>query len=485
MASLSSTLTSRIILTRGIVVVVLSFFAAHFSYAAVDKKTLTPDQYLEQVKKSNQAYVSFIQASSGGESRSKEERISKTPSFFANATYGDDRSYPTIALPGFNFTSLQTYNITSGFNQNFWFGLQSKLYLNFFSTNYVGLAPQWRIVQPKADLTYPLWSGGFGRTTQARSDLVGAAARASQYQNSFQAKLVLQEAEINYWKLAIATQSYQLQLKGMERAKFLAEWAKSRADRHLSDQSDVYQTQGFYSSKQLELQTAIDDLRAITQTFNSSRNINSTELKETLITIDPDFLSDASLPEAKLKIRDDLRASEQQAIAAQSNATLSAESTKPTLNLVLSGWLNGRDNGSTNGINAWDDLFQANRPSWSASIQFSTPLDLGARADTVRGYELEREASEIAFQRKTFDTEQSWLDMTRKLAEAKHRLKLARQNEEIQAKKAKFEREKFQRARTTTSQVVQFDQDYSSAQLLRLKMQLEILSLVAQLKLFE
>lgn len=485
MVTSSWLVTSRITRCLKWHVIALSVFVSFNTHAAVDKKPLTPDQYLQQVKKNNPAYLSYMQSSLGGETRSKEERLVSMPSFFTNATYSDDRAYPTIALPGFSFASLQTSQISVGINENFGFGLQTKLSYNFFSTNYVNLAPQWRIVQPRVDLTYPLWSGGFGRSTRARSDLLESAALASHYQNRYLARLVLQEAEMNYWKLAVATQSYDLQLKGIERAKYLYDWAKSRADRHLADLSDVYQTEGFYNSKLLEVQTALDDLRVVSQAFNSSRNINSSEVKETPIAIHADFLTDTDLPESTPQIRDDLRASQQQTLVAQSNATLSAENVKPTLNLMASGWLNGRDNGSSIGISAWDDQFQSNRPSWAATVQFSVPLDLWARSDAVKGYELEREAAELSLQRKTFEIEQSWLDTNRKLKEAKHRLKLARKNEEIQSKKAKYERERLQRARTTTAQVVQFEQDYTNAQLFRLKSQLEILSLLAQLKLFE
>ena len=98
---------------------------------------------------------------------------------------------------------------------------------------------------------------------------------------------------------------------------------------------------------------------------------------------------------------------------------------------------------------------------------------------------MERDAADTLLERKTFDAEQTWLDLTRRLGEAKKRLSMATKSEAVQTERAKHERSRLAQARTTTFQVVQADSDLSAAQLGRLRVQLEILSLVAQLKLYQ
>ena len=344
--------------------------------AAVDSKVISVERYLEQVKKENQAYLSYSQSAVGGEKRKDESRLVTTPSFFTNATYTDDRAYPTIALPGFTYASLQTSLISTGIQETFGFGLQTKFSYNFYSTNYVNLAPMWRVVQPRVDLTYPLWSGGFGRSTRALSTAIESSALASHFQNKFNAKLVLQEAELNYWKLAIGKQIYKLQKRGVDIADHLFQWNQSRVNRHLADRADLLQSEGFLSMKQLDLEAATNDLRVLSQAFNASRNINSTQVTEELPEITPDFLADFETKNPKFSDREDVMAVRQQITASQANLARAAEGVKPSLNLLLSGWLNGRDNGSSTGIDAWSDQFSANRPSWSATVQFAVPLDL-------------------------------------------------------------------------------------------------------------
>jgi hypothetical protein len=56
--------------------------------------------------------------------------------------------------------------------------------------------------------------------------------------------------------------------------------------------------------------------------------------------------------------------------------------------------------------------------------------------------------------------------------------------EQVQADKLSYERKRLREGRTTTYQVLMFEQDHSQSQLLRLRTALEVVSLNAQMKLY-
>ncbi len=68
--------------------------------------------------------------------------------------------------------------------------------------------------------------------------------------------------------------------------------------------------------------------------------------------------------------------------------------------------------------------------------------------------------------------------------QAKNKLTLAYNLEEAQGEKLNFERDRHRRGRTTTFQVLQFEQDYATAQLGRLKQSFDLLQTHSQLKTF-
>ncbi|MDH4225644.1 MAG: TolC family protein, partial [Deltaproteobacteria bacterium] len=93
-------------------------------------------------------------------------------------------------------------------------------------------------------------------------------------------------------------------------------------------------------------------------------------------------------------------------------------------------------------------------------------------------------AADLNYRRKLFEAETDWRDLTQRFVEAMNRLKLAREIELSQKEKLEYERERLKRGRTTTSQVILFEQDNAVAQLTRLQAQLEALSVLATLKSF-
>jgi outer membrane protein TolC len=115
---------------------------------------------------------------------------------------------------------------------------------------------------------------------------------------------------------------------------------------------------------------------------------------------------------------------------------------------------------------------------------FSVPLNFGATSRTRDGYGMEHIAAELNYDRKVFEQDQTWKDLMRSLGEAKQRLDLSQKLEMIQKNKLLNEQSRLKQGRSTTYQVLLFEQDYLQAELLRIQNQFAILKIISQMKLF-
>jgi outer membrane protein TolC len=111
-------------------------------------------------------------------------------------------------------------------------------------------------------------------------------------------------------------------------------------------------------------------------------------------------------------------------------------------------------------------------------------LDFGLSSSARDGWRRELIAAELAYDRKFFEQERSWSDLNQNLSEARQHLELSRKLETIQEAKLKSERNRLQHGRTTTYQVMLFEQDYILSQLTRIRDQANVLNIIAQMKLF-
>ena len=150
--------------------------------------------------------------------------------------------------------------------------------------------------------------------------------------------------------------------------------------------------------------------------------------------------------------------------------------------------LNGSYNFTNRDITASEaagNSFKNQNHYWTIGLRVSAPLDLPNIFDTRRGYAQEQKAADLAFQRQFLDQEVEWKDLNRKQEELSKRLSMILELEGLQKEKFEHERLRQAKGRSTTYQVIQFEQDYSSVQIQRLQTQAELFKVASQLKLFQ
>jgi outer membrane protein TolC len=470
--------------TRVVSTVLLLSASAAISATA---PSLSLDQYLGQVRTGNEGVRSAEETSQGALLRSREASLLFSPQLSAAGQVLSD-SRPQLNSFAPRRTDGVGFNV--GISQQFSFGAQARLGYQFQHVKLDVPLPQFYNTTnyydaiPSLELSVPLLRNFGAGEAKAQQELVEASAMATHYGEGFRARMLLVEAELGYWRLAVSREVVQVQTKTLERTKFLRDWAQRRVNLNLGDRSDLLQASAAYRFRELELQAAQDEVRAATQNFNSIRGEDpnaAVGMLSSLADARHEIPSNWKSSDAPPREREDLLASRQAQRLTAGQAEQVVERNRPNLELFGQAQLNGRANDASEALSSGWSL---EKRTAAVGVRLVSTLNLGAKSDAQSGAEKERTAADLSLDRKVFEQRQEFIDLKSKLSEAQSRLALARELEKIQEEKLTNERARLQRGRSTTFQLIQFENDYSAAQLARLRSQFEVIRLVAQLNTF-
>lgn len=445
---------------------------------------LSLQEYLTEVKQKHDGFKAAEEASSGAKLRVNEGKLLLAPTIFGSTQYTHDER-PTLA-PAFqgNKTLLESYSL--GVSQLTSFGLRAALSYNINSTNIQGISPglvslpEYYDTKPLLELNQSLWRNFLGAETQAEQERLEAQALATSHEQGFRTTLIFADAEAAYWRLAVATDAVAIQEASLERANEIRNWLSRQVRLQLSDKADLLQATAAVRTRELDLKAAQDEVRQAAMIFNTLRGNQGAEVKEALESVSSDKVKTLSAP-VREGFRKDVLAAKERERAAMASSKLGLQRASPTLEIFSQLALNGRDEKIGE---ATDESFTKRHPYAAVGLRFSAPLDLGKTFDTRDGYRKELIAAELDYDRRVFEQEQEWQDLVKRLTEAKERMSLADEIVAAQREKLEYERQRRRLGRTTTYQVLLFEQDYAASQLSRLRAQFTILDTVARMKTF-
>ncbi len=407
-----------------------------------------------------------------------------SPILFANTEFAKDES-PT-SNPSFQGTKTVLKKYSLGLSQTTPFGLAGTFGFEFSDYRLSGTnpstvpLPDYYNGKPYIELNQSIWRNGFGRETRALKELTEASAKATSFTEQYQTKLILASAETAYWNLVGARKIVLVEQQSLERAKQFREWNAERVRLNLADKSDLLQADAAFKVRELQLQYAVDSLRNLSLNFNIYRGLSKVEVPEELQSFNLEDILKVSLPE-KTGLRDDVMAANEWRRVARSTATIGREKNSPTFDMYGSLALNSRD-ASFSG--AFSDAFSTDNPTMAIGLRFMTPLMFWDQKDVRAGYEREIRAAEFKFRRSLQEEQKDWQDIILQYGEAKKRLELLQKIEVIQQQKLDHERQRHRQGRSTTYQVLLFEQDYANSRLTLINAVTELLNLLAQMKTF-
>lgn len=446
---------------------------------------MTLSEYLNGVRDKNLSYQSSAERSEGSGLQAREADLVFTPQLFANGQIGHDGKEAMPANFSYEKTESEVYSL--GISQQFSFGLETKLGYEVANTNFVGanfgagVPTDYWDAAPKIEVSMPLWKNGFGRTARANQELTRSQSLADKYSGSAESENLMVNAEIAYWRLSAAQEQLKIQEQALGAGKNILQYTKGRLQKNLGDRADVLQADALVESYALQLQQAQNELQAARRNFNIYLNRDANETAPDLEPLNYQSLANAKAPSTRPGDTPTLLAAEAQSQAASAAARLARERNRPQLDLYGSYKLNGRGEEQNEAIK---DISR-DRDTAYVGVRFQMPLNVFAADDVTTGARKNEAAAEKRARYLRYEQEQNWIDIVQKLEETKQSLVLATKLENAQKAKLENERSRLRQGRTTTYQVLLFEQDFSQAQSSRIRSAQQILALQSQIKLYQ
>ena len=455
-------------------------FWAHPAFA------LNLNEYLAQVQSGNRGQIGAEKQAHSAQLKWHEGNFLFVPSFFTEARFASDGQPANPPFLTYNRIDSQYY--AAGLSQQFSFGLQGKLYYLLSHTNYVnaplltGNTGDFWDTRPVLELSMPLWNNGFGRAVRAQQQSIQDANRIEEYnaKSLFLSSLV--DAENAYWGLVVSREILRTQKVALDYANSILDYVRKKARMRLGDDSDILQAEALVAARKLELNRAETEEQVARKGFNAMRGVVSDEVTELLDLIPYKALEAVAIPQERPGERYDVQAAHSQTSLASANSKIAVERTKPTLELYSTYAMNGRGDSTSNAIS---NLSGADRSTKVIGIRFNVPLDLSAANKVRSGALIAEEAQRDQYEQKRVLQDRDWNALVQRLKDSKGALLLADELVRAQTKKLSSEQKRLKNGRTTTYQVLLFEQDRSQAELSRAQLAQQALDLRSRLKLYQ
>jgi len=380
-----------------------------------------------------------------------------------------------------------------GLDEQTSFGLKANLSYNLNNSATTGISPalyppgkfQYSMGQSELDLTQSLWRNSLGSETKASATMAEAGSLASHFSERFKLRQTLSQAETAYYRLAIAREAFTLQDQVLDRAKKILEWSDKRAKDNLADKSDMLQAKAAYQLRLLDLESVRDEERSASLAFNTYRAIttqseNLDQVSEALAPINTESILAIEAPK-RAEVTDDIKAAEQNERAVVANNELYRQKAQPDLAVFGTLAYNGVD---TYLSTALSNSLSTNHPMYVVGVKLTYPLFFNETSEVRSGRIKEQLSAEAATVQARLDNNQNWIDLQKKFSETKGRLKMAEELVVAQREKLEHEKYRFSLGRTTTFQVLTYEQDYDQSLITRLQIEQQILALHSQMKTF-
>jgi outer membrane protein TolC len=456
---------------------------------AQNPSTLSLDQYLEQVKGQN---LTIEKSEKNVESfellKQKAKLVSAVKLYgFSESSFAEQNR----ALQFFRYQSVQYQNNRIGLSQNSEFGLNSNIYYSLNNTKYKGfnsalassnLAIQNSQAIPVIELSIPLWQNLFGASTRARRDASFFENEAQKLSAKALSIAELIDAEKGFWTMVFAQKTLEIQNRALNSAQKILNYLSKKERMNLAEKGDVLQAKAMVESKKLAVKQAENFLKISARNFNKKRNIENENVQEKLISFDIQKLQNTKFSTQKKSDRLDVKSQKAQVEASVAQSKIEEENNKPSLNLYTSYSVNQVE---ANRVDAVSSTLNKSAPTGKIGLEFSMPINIGLSSDIRKGARIKASADKISYREKLLQQEIDWQNLQENLKDYQENLRLATQIENAQKAKLENERNLLTRGRTSTYQILVFEQEYSNSELTTQQIAQKLQELIAEQKLYQ
>ncbi len=422
---------------------------------------LTLDQYLNQVKSKNRLFSALELSTEASNNRREAGDLGLSPTLTAGYSEATDQSLPS-SLGSKRQVSEYNLGVLKKFSTGTALTLSAKTdqfenenaptaSMSDYSTGGLGIS-----------LQQSLWKDFFGHGTRLRHDREYAVNQFETWSLELKKRGLLIEAESSFWDFIVAQEDLKLKNENLERARKLEKWTTNRVSNGISDRSDLMNVKALTSVRELELQTALDELK--TQELRLRQNLDlaeseiTPEMKADLIEARP-YVNELMQKKNVIKIDSYLSV-----IEAKSKKFISEEvsdSLRPDLALLASYNTSSYDRDYNQTLS---DISKTDRPKTFIGVSFSWLFDTDAKKSQIAAAQKDALASQYTSEKNQIEGRQAWVEFLRKYNVTKENVKTLEKIATFQRERAKAEQDKFSKGRTITANVVNAETDSAEAQ---------------------
>lgn len=450
------------------------------------QEIITLDQFLVEVRQNNGALIGAVKNKRAAELAVSESELRFSPKFFTNLDATSDRK-PTL-FPAFEGTGRNITRAQAGFEARHKFGLDHKLYTSYENLNILGANPEF-ITQPNLyrnaivyEAALPLWSGAFGRSLRLQRDAEQLANKSRAYGEAFMQKQLILDAKLAYWQLKTARDLSALQQNLAARATKFFAWTRARVAERLKDRSELEQARASLDMRTYELEEAQNQIVLSENRFNEVRQLPFGTPVGALADWPALALTEKEQETAPDAIREDIVSLQKQLESLKAQAELGREATKPSLDLVGNVFLQGQNQQLQP---AFASSASVNNPTFYAGIKLSVPLDRTSVNEAADAADARRIAAEEMLRRRQYEAERERETVLLKLVQVQKQFGLASALVDSQQRKLREENKRVRVGRSSTFQVLIFEQDALEAEKLLLRNRLAVIESHLRLELFQ
>jgi outer membrane protein TolC len=435
-----------------------------------DAKTWTLESFLLEASKTNALIkAARLQKEASQLRQNMGDLAELSPLLQAEYVYTDDQR--ETAFPAQQGTRTKTRRYSLGVSKKFVTGTTLFANVGQGRGELEGLAfpfePNWE-TQYTLGARQSLWKDFFGSGIRVRRAREDATSRAERLGSELAERQALMTAEETYWELAYQSIDRIEKEAALARVRKLRDWTARRLNNGIGDRSDLLQVEGLLARRQLEQMSTSD---AYTSAFLRFQDFIGRPLNEGALVPADAFGAESRFPEETAKlIRLDAWVQRSASEAAAFAADETVDRFRPDLVVEGSVGANGREAGFSDSSS---EGFSRDNPIYNVGLKLQVNLDFGLQSRIARAARSEAAAARIKAERAATDPASSWEELSRKHREVVARVKAAEQLVGIQERKLAREQERLSVGRSTTFQVLTFEQDIADARtgLLQLRYQ--------------
>jgi outer membrane protein TolC len=340
-----------------------------------------------------------------------------------------------------------------------------------------------------AEISQSILKNSFGRAVQLRRRADRQELQAELKQIEYRKSAYSIQLENLYWDLSFSEREIEIRTASLQRSRESLRWIKSRLARSATEKIDLIQAEASAAKREIELEQALERRQSLQLQLCSEVTTCDNLLKPKQIGADlKTRRSPLSLVHTFLKnpadasqspVRLDALSSAHIALALEARSERARDQYWPDLKLL-----------AAVGSNAIEDRFSQSlqnsgeNPYALVGFRLSVDLDFGLKKRAKDAANFRFESAQLQASQSLRASQNQWAELLMSLERLERQRALSDRLLKIEAEKIAEERKRYRNGRSTTFELISFEQDAADAELALHRIELELRKTEAQARLF-